>query len=76
VSFHPLFTSAEEYHAFLIEQADEQVERLAGKVAKAERHLDDAHAAHAAAVTEAERLHAGDLPEFVLPTSSVRASVR
>lgn len=73
MSGHALFDNAEQYHAHLIEQADEQVERLAGKVAKAERDLAAARGALAAARAEADRLRAGDLPEFVLPTSSVRA---
>lgn len=72
MSGHALFDNAEQYHAHLIEQADEQVERLAGKVAKAERDFDNACTAHDTAVVEAARLRAGDLPGFVLPTSSVR----
>lgn len=73
MSFTPPFATAELYHAHLIEQAAEQAERLAGKVEKAERDLDAARAAHAEAVSEAERLRGGDLPEFVLPTSGVSA---
>ena len=65
-------STAEQYHAALHAQADEQVAKLAGKVEKLRVQLAAAEEAHAAAVEQAAQLRA-DPPAWVEPTEHVTA---
>ncbi len=71
----PRFACAEDYHEHLVAQADEQAEKLAGKVEKLEQQLDDAREALEAAVAEADELRTNP-PEWVEPTEHVTARVQ